>query len=121
MGDTDTATSEVEPRMMDALAEAVRSASEVAVTVMTFDAGAVAGAKYKPSLVIWPQALPLQFVPFKLQMTTLLEVPLTVAVNCVWPPSGTCTVAGASETDTEARVAAGKIMLASNNHATLTN
>jgi hypothetical protein len=83
VGDTDTAMSEVEPRMIDALAEAVRSASEVAVTVITFDAGAVAGAEYTPPLEIWPHTFPLQLVPLKFQITTLLEVPLTVAVNCV--------------------------------------
>jgi hypothetical protein len=113
--------SEVEPRITEELAEAVRSASEVAVTVTTFDGGAVAGAKYKPSLVIWPHAFPLQLVPLKLQITTLLEVPLTTAVNCACPPSGTCTVVGARETDTEARVAVGKTEIASKNHATLNN
>jgi hypothetical protein len=81
--------SEVEPRITEALADAVRSASDVAVTVTTFDAGGVAGARYKPPLVICPHAMPLQAVPVRLQMTTLLEVPLTTAVNCVWPPRGT--------------------------------
>jgi len=71
--------------------------------------------------VIWPHAFPLQLVPLKLQITTLLEVPLTTAVNCACPPSGTCTVVGARETDTEARVAVGKTEIASKNHATLNN
>jgi hypothetical protein len=75
--------SEVEPRITEALADAVRSAKEVAVTVTTFDVGAVAGARYKPPLEIWPHVFPLQLVPLKLQITTLLEVPLTTAVNCV--------------------------------------
>jgi len=52
MGDTDTVTSEDEPRMTEALADAVRSASDVAVTAITFEAGAVAGARYRPPLVI---------------------------------------------------------------------
>jgi hypothetical protein len=80
-GDTETTTSEVEPKITDALADAERSASDVAVTVITFDGGAVAGARYKPPPEIWPHVFPLQFMPFKLQITTLLEVPPTVAVN----------------------------------------
>jgi hypothetical protein len=45
VGDTDTVTSEDEPRMTEALADAVRSASDVAVTAITFEVGAVAGAR----------------------------------------------------------------------------
>ena len=87
-GDTDTVTSEAAPRMTEELADALRSASEVAVTVITFDAGAVAGARYKPVSEIWPHTIPVQLVPERPQITTLLEVPLTTAVNCSWPPSG---------------------------------
>jgi hypothetical protein len=107
-GDTVTATSEVEPRITEALAEAVRSASDVAVTVTTFDVGVVAGAVYNPLLLIWPQVLPLQEAPVKLQTTTLLVVPLTVAVNCALPPACTCTTLGLSETETDAQVKAGQ-------------
>jgi hypothetical protein len=117
-GDTDTVISEVEPRMTAALAEAVRSASDVAVTVMTVDAGAVAGARYNPSLVIWPHAIPLQVVPARLQRTTPFEVPLTRAVNWVWPPGCTCTLVGVSETDTDAKVTAGHTTTASKIDAT---
>jgi hypothetical protein len=51
-GETDTVTSEDDPRMTEALAEAERSSSAVAVTAIAFDAGAVAGARYSPVLVI---------------------------------------------------------------------
>src|ERR1035437_4903402 len=103
-GETDTVTSDVEPRITDALPDAVRSASDVAVTVMTFDVGAFAGALYKPPLLICPHSLPVQLMPLRLQITTLFEVPLTVAENCNCPPAGTCTVAGVTETDIDARL-----------------
>jgi hypothetical protein len=89
MGETVTVTSEAAPRMTEALADTDRSARAVAVTVITFDAGGDEGAIYRPSLVIWPQTIPVQFVPLRPQITTLLEVPLTTALNCVCPPSGT--------------------------------
>jgi hypothetical protein len=75
--------------MTEALPDAVKSARDVAVIVMTFDCGALAGAKYTPVLVIWPQALPLHVVPLRLQMTTLFEVPVTVGTNWAWPPGWT--------------------------------
>jgi hypothetical protein len=81
-GETDTVMSEVAPRMTAALAVAERSARDAAVTVITFDCGAVAGAVYKPVLEMCPQAIPLQVVPVTLQTTTLFVVPLTVALNC---------------------------------------
>jgi hypothetical protein len=117
-GDTLTVTSEVEPRIAEALADAVRSASEVAVTVTTFDVGVVAGATYSPALLIWPHVLPLQDGPARLQITTLFEVPLTTAVNCALPPGFTCTVLGVSETDTDAQVAAGLTPAKNRRHAT---
>ena len=58
--------------------------------------------------MICPQVMPLQLIPARLQRTTLLEVPLTTAVNCVWPPGCTCTVVGESETETDAEATAGK-------------
>jgi len=85
-GDTDTLISEVAPRITAALADAERSASDVAVTVITFDCGAVAGAIYNPVFVICPQVMPVQEVPLRDQITTLFDVPLTVVVNCVCPP-----------------------------------
>ena len=103
-GETETVTSDEEPRITDALPEEVRSARDVAVTVITFDAGAVAGALYTPPLLICPHSLPPQLTPPRFQITTLLEVPLTVAVNCAFPPVGTCTVVGVTETVIEARL-----------------
>ena len=85
-GETVTVISELAPRMAAALADAERSARDVAVTVITFDCGAVAGAVYNPVLVICPQPLPVQVVPVRLQITTLFDVPLTVALNCACPP-----------------------------------
>lgn len=78
--------SELAPRITAALADTERSANEVAVTVITFDCGVLAGAIYSPVLVICPQVIPEQLVPLRAQTTTLLDVPLTVAVNCVCPP-----------------------------------
>jgi hypothetical protein len=118
-GDTVTVTSEDAPRITEALAEAVRSASDVAVTVTTLDAGIVAGAVYTPLLLIWPQALPLQEVPVKLQTTTLSVVPLTVAVNWALPPACKCTRLGVSETETEAQPNAGQTDAISKIQATL--
>ena len=43
---------------------------------------------------IVPQAEPLQAVPLTLQVTPLLDVPLSVAVNCWWPPGTTVAVGG---------------------------
>jgi hypothetical protein len=111
--------SEDTPRMTEALADALRSASDVAVTVTTFDFGATAGARYRPPLVICPHALPPQAVPARLQITTLFEVPLTVAANCIWPLGCTCTVVGVKETDTEARAAAGLRIARTKIHTTL--
>jgi len=116
-GDTDTFTSEDEPRITEARAEAVKSASDVAVTVITFDVGVVAGAEYNPALVIWPQPLPLQEEPVRFQRTTLFVVPLTTAVNCVLPPGSTCTTLGVSETDTAPQVAAGQTNATSKSQA----
>jgi hypothetical protein len=94
--------------MTEALAEAVRSASDVAVTATTFDVGIFAGAEYNPPLLIWPQVIPLQEEPVRLQTTTLFVVPLTTAVNCALPPASTCTTLGVSETDTDAQVTTGQ-------------
>jgi hypothetical protein len=65
----------------DAVADLVASAAEVAVTRTSAGLGIVAGALYKPLLVIVPHAAPLQ-LPLKLQVTDVLLVFFTVAVNC---------------------------------------
>jgi len=53
-------------------------ACEVAVMVTCAGLGTEAGAVYKPVLEMVPLAEP----PLTLQVTAVLEVPLTVAVNC---------------------------------------
>jgi len=80
--------------------------------------GAVVGARYKPCPVIWPQAIPLHPEPERLQITTLLLVPLTVAVNCNWPPGNTPPGFGDRETDT-AKAAASETTSRSASHAIL--
>jgi hypothetical protein len=57
------------------------SAVKVAVTV-TLDEGGVEGAVYSPVPEIVPQAAPLHPVPERPQVTAVLLVPVTVAVNC---------------------------------------
>ena len=47
-----------------------------------------------------PQAVPLHPVPTTLHETLVLEVPLTVAVNCWLLPITTCADTGAMLTDT---------------------
>src|ERR1022692_2707494 len=106
--------------MTDALEKAVRSAREVAVTVTTFDCGAVAGARYNPPLVICPHPVPLQVVPLSPQITTLFEVPLTTAVNCTCPLGCTCTVVGVRETEIDALAATEQDSITSKSHTTFT-
>ena len=57
------------------------------------------GARYTPCPVIWPQAIPLHPGPERLQITTLLLVPLTVATNSRLPPGKTPPVLGDRETE----------------------
>jgi hypothetical protein len=76
------------------------SATEVAVTVIRFGFGALAGATYSPLVEIVPQAAPVQPLPATLQVTAVLVVPRTVAANCCLPPTITCAVAGATATET---------------------
>ena len=64
-----------------ALADFVVSATEVTVTVTRDGEGITAGAVYTPSESIVPQLVPEQPVPLTLQVTLMLVVPLTEAVN----------------------------------------
>ena len=66
----------------DALADLLGSATDVAVTVTNGGLGAVEGAVYRPDEVILPQSVPTQPVPLRLQVTAVLLVPVTLAVNC---------------------------------------
>lgn len=72
----------------------VGSACEVAVTVTNGGAGMLPGAVYSPADVIVPQVLPLQPMPVTFQVTAVFAVPVTVAVNCRWPPVLTCALLG---------------------------
>ena len=81
-GETETVAFRAVPTKTFALADWLRSARDVAVTMTIGGFGAVAGARYKPCPVICPQAMPLHPGPERLQITTLLLVPLTVARNC---------------------------------------
>jgi hypothetical protein len=56
--------------------------------------GALAGAVYKPVADTVPQLAPEQPGPATLQVTPVIEVPVTVAVNCAVPPIGTCAEVG---------------------------
>jgi hypothetical protein len=76
----------------------VGSACKVAETVTVSALETVEGAVYKPVASIAPQVLPLHPVPAILQLTAVLLVPVTVAVNCCVAPATTVTVAGETET-----------------------
>jgi hypothetical protein len=52
--------------------------------------------------VIVPQAAPEHPVPETLQVTAVLVVPVTAAVNCCWPPRKILADDGDTETDTGA-------------------
>ena len=69
------------PRVTEAEADLVASATNVAVTVTVGGFGAFAGAVYKPCPEMLPHVMPLHPAPERLQSTTELEVPVTVAVN----------------------------------------
>ena len=64
----------------------VGNATSVAVTATCGGLGTFAGAVYRPLLVTVPHERPAQPLPDTLQITTLLLVPVTVAVNCVCFP-----------------------------------
>lgn len=64
------------------VADLVLSAIEVAVTVTVGELGMEEGAVYKPLLEIVPHADPLQPEPATLQVTAVLLLPVTLAVNC---------------------------------------
>ena len=64
-----------------AAADLLGSAWLAAVTVTDAGDGTVAGAVYRPALVIVPQAAPVQPAPESVQLTAVLLVPPTDAVN----------------------------------------
>src|SRR5271166_939666 len=70
-----------------ALPDLEESACETAVTVIVGGLGSLLGAVYSPPLVMVPQADPVQPAPETLQVTAVLMIPVTVAVNCCCAPS----------------------------------
>ena len=63
-------------------ADFVASAELVAVTVTVAGVGAVAGAVKSPLLLMIPHVAPEQPEPVTLQVAVVLELPVTVEVNC---------------------------------------
>ena len=70
------------------------SAVDVAVTITVAGVGALNGAMYRPVDDTVPHAVPEQPEPLTLQVTPLLAVPETLAVNCCLPPTATCAEVG---------------------------
>ena len=63
-------------------ADVTPSAVDVAVTVTFAGVGTVSGAVYRPAVVMVPHAEPAQPEPVTLQVTLVIAVPVTVALNC---------------------------------------
>src|ERR671923_1004148 len=75
-------------------ADFVASACDTAVTVTVAGLGTTAGAVYRPELEIVPiVALP-PLTPFTCQVTAVLLVFCTIAVNCWVPPAATVAEVG---------------------------
>lgn len=73
-------TGETTVTIADALT--LESITDVAFTVTVAGVGIVAGAVYRPADEIVPQAAPEHPEPDTLQTTVVMEVPVTLAVNC---------------------------------------
>jgi hypothetical protein len=84
----------------DALADLVESATDVAVTVTKGGLGAADGAVYSPLVEMVPHNDPVQPVPLRLHVTLVFAVPVTVAVNCCFPPTPTDVLLGDTDTET---------------------
>src|SRR5262249_17831563 len=84
-----------------ALSDSVLSAWLVAVTVTVAGDGRSFGAVYAPVVVIVPTAALRPGTPFTLQLTAVLAVLLTVALNLVVFPSTTELLFGVTATATE--------------------
>jgi len=76
----------------------VVSACDTAVTVTVAGLGTAEGAVYSPEVEIVPTVEFPPVAPFTCQVTAVLEVPVTVAVNCC--VFATCTDADAGATET---------------------
>ena len=102
VGDTDTETG---GRMVtEADADLVESATEVAVTVTWAGLGTDPGAVKRPEDETVPQEDPEQPLPVTLQVTAVLVVLRTVAVNCWVFAATTCAEVGEMETETGGRM-----------------
>src|SRR5437660_679950 len=76
------------------------SACDMAVTVTVAGLGTVTGPVYKPELEIVPVVVFPPVTPFTCQVTAVLLVFCTVAVNCCVPPVVTVAEVGEMETTT---------------------
>ena len=74
------------------------SAFEVALTETLGGFGTTEGAVYSPWVVMVPQLAPLHPAPERLQRTEVSPLPVTVAVNCCCPLTGTVAVVGVTTT-----------------------
>lgn len=86
-------------------ADLVVSALEIAFTVITRSLETLAGARYSPEVEMVPLLEFPPVVPFTCQVTEVLEVFSTVAVNCWVPAAGSDVVVGETETLTAANAA----------------
>jgi hypothetical protein len=99
-GATETETEDADWITTDAEAFFVGSAAEVAVTVAKAGLGIAAGAVYNPAEVIEPQEPDTQPTPDTAQVTLVLELPVTFAVNCCLPFTERVTDVGETVTAT---------------------
>ena len=83
-----------------ARADWVASAWLTADTISVPLAGITGGAVYQPALVIVPTALLPPVMPLTCQVTDVLALPVTLAVNCWDPLGGRTALEGAIETAT---------------------
>lgn len=91
-------------------ADLVLSAIEVATTVTCAGLGTAPGAVYKPLAEIVPQLAPEQPLPLTLQVTLVLDVPPTIAVNCSVFPVTTCALPGETLTTIACRMVTTEVL-----------
>ena len=96
----------LEPSNVTTAVPVVPSTMEVAFTTTVEGLGSAAGAVYRPKVEIDPQASAKHAGPETLQVTKVLLVPVTVAVNCCWLLVKTLAVKGETVTVTAAEVPA---------------
>jgi hypothetical protein len=68
--------------VIEAVADLVGSATEVAVTDICAGLGTADGAVYRPPVDMDPHVAPVHPMPTTLQVTAVFVVLVTVAVNC---------------------------------------